>query len=157
MFDDIIADMEANKKLSPIVTELLLRERKLNISPVLGSQSYFKVCKTIRLKVTYYFVMKIPNERELQKIASDHLSDTEFKDFMKFYKDYTKESIKIYEEPIIKMTVIEKTKTIDNKTEQNKAQYDLDSQTARITPLSSGKFSKCYFLTGKDVLPEKTC
>ena len=35
--------------------------------------------------------MKIPNKRELQQIASNHLSDIEFKDFMKLYKDYTEE------------------------------------------------------------------
>ena len=40
---DMIADMEANKKLSPIVTELFLRGRKLNILHVFVSQSYFKV------------------------------------------------------------------------------------------------------------------
>ena len=32
LFDNIIADMESNKKLSPIITELFLRGRKLNIS-----------------------------------------------------------------------------------------------------------------------------
>ena len=47
--------------------------------------------KTIRLNATHYFIMKIPNKRELQQIASNHLSETDFKDFMKFYKDYTKE------------------------------------------------------------------
>ena len=36
--------------------------------------------------------MKIPNKRELPQIASNHSSDNEFKDFMKLYKDYTKES-----------------------------------------------------------------
>ena len=46
--------------------------------------------KTIRLNITFYFIMKIPNERELQQIASN-LSDNDFKDFMKLYKDYTKE------------------------------------------------------------------
>ena len=35
--------------------------------------------------------MKIPNKRELQQIASNHLSDNEFKDFVKLYKDYTKQ------------------------------------------------------------------
>ena len=35
--------------------------------------------------------MKIPNERELQQIASNHSSDNDFKDFMKHYKYYTKE------------------------------------------------------------------
>ena len=35
--------------------------------------------------------MKIPNKREIQQIASNHSSDIEFKDFVKLYKDYTKE------------------------------------------------------------------
>ena len=47
--------------------------------------------KTIRLNATHDFIMKIPNKRELQQIASNHSFDIEFKDFMKLYKDYTKE------------------------------------------------------------------
>ena len=54
--------MESNKKLSPIVTELFLIERKLNISLIFISQSYFKVPKAIRLNATHYFIMKIPNK-----------------------------------------------------------------------------------------------
>ena len=69
--------MESNKKLSPIVNELFLRGRKLNILLVFISQSYFKVPKTIRLNTTHYFIMKIPNKRELQQIASNHSSDIE--------------------------------------------------------------------------------
>ena len=53
------------------------------------------------------------------------------------------------------MTVNEKIKTIDNKIEQNKAQYDLDRQTAKISALPSGSVSKYEFLTVKDVLLEK--
>ena len=83
--------MESNKKLSPIVTEMFLRGRKLNISLVFASQSYFKVPKTIRLNATNYFIIKISNKRELQQIASNHSSDIDFKDFMRLYKDYTKE------------------------------------------------------------------
>ena len=49
--------MESNEKLSPIVTELVLRGRKLSISLVFISQSYFKVPKTIRQKATRYFIM----------------------------------------------------------------------------------------------------
>ena len=60
--DDIIADMECNNKLCPIITELFLRGRKLNISLVFISQSYFKVPKTIRLNATHYFIMKIHNK-----------------------------------------------------------------------------------------------
>ena len=82
VFDDMIADMESNKKLSPKVTELFLRGRKLNISLVFISQSYFKVPKTIRLYVTYYIIMKKPKEREFQQVGSNHLPDIEFKDFM---------------------------------------------------------------------------
>ena len=80
-----------NKNLSPTVTDLFLRGGKHNISLVFISQSYFKVPKTIRLNATHYFIMKIPNKRELQQIASNHLSDIDFKDFMKLYKDYPKE------------------------------------------------------------------
>ena len=75
MFDDMIADMEFNKKLSPKVTELLLRGRKLNISLIFISQSFFKVPKTVRLNATHYFIMKIPSKREPQEIASSHSSD----------------------------------------------------------------------------------
>ena len=46
--------------------------------------------KTIRLNTTHYFIRKILNTRELQQIASNHLSIIDFKDFMKLYKDYTK-------------------------------------------------------------------
>ena len=45
MFNDIIVYVESNNKLSPIVTELLLRGEKLNISLVFISQSYLKVRK----------------------------------------------------------------------------------------------------------------
>ena len=65
VFDDKIANIESNKKVSPIVTELFLRGRKSNISLVFVSQSYFKVSKTIILNATHYFIMKIPNKREL--------------------------------------------------------------------------------------------
>ena len=53
------------------------------------------------------------------------------------------------------MTFSEKLKTINNIIEQNRAQYDLDWQTAKILALSSGNVGKYEFLTGEDVLPEK--
>ena len=70
---------------------MFLRRRKLNISLVFISQSYFKVPETIRLNATHYFIMKIPNKRELQQIAPNHSSDIDFKNVMKLYKEYTKE------------------------------------------------------------------
>ena len=62
VFDDIIADLKSNKNLSPIVTELFLRGKKLNISLVFISQSYFKEPETIRLNAIQYFIIKIPNK-----------------------------------------------------------------------------------------------
>ena len=53
------------------------------------------------------------------------------------------------------MTVSENIKTKDNKIEQNKAQYNLGRQTAKILALPSGDISKYEFSTGKVVLPEK--
>ena len=91
VFDDMIADMINNKKLDSIVTELFIRGRELNISIVFITQSYFKVPKNVRLNFTHFFIMKIPNKRELQQIALNHSSDIDFKDFMKIYKKYTKE------------------------------------------------------------------
>ena len=82
--------MEANEKLSPIVIELFLGDRRVNILIVFISQSYSKLPKTIRLNVTHYFIKKILKKRELLQIASNHSSDIDFKDFMKLYKDYPK-------------------------------------------------------------------
>ena len=75
----MIADMESNKKLSPIIIELFLRRRKLNISLVFISQCYFKVPKITRLNATHFFVMKIPKKRELQQIASNYSFDIDLK------------------------------------------------------------------------------
>ena len=88
-FDDMIADMINNKKLKSIVTELFIRGGKLNISLVFITQSYFKVPKDVRLNTTHFFVMTIINKRELQQIAVSHLSDIDFKDFIKIYKKCT--------------------------------------------------------------------
>ena len=91
VFDDMIADIINNEKLNPIVTELFIRGRKLNISIVFITQSYFKVPKDVRLNSTHFFIMKILNKRELQQIALSHSSDIDFKDFMKIYKECSKE------------------------------------------------------------------
>ena len=62
---------------------MFIRGRKLNISIVFITQSYFKVPKDVRLNSTHFFIMKILNKRELQQIALNHSSDIDFKDFMK--------------------------------------------------------------------------
>ena len=68
VFDDMIADMLSNKKHNPIVTELFIKGRKLNISLVFITQSYFTVPKNVTLNSTHYFIMKIPNKREIKKL-----------------------------------------------------------------------------------------
>ena len=78
-----------NKKLNPIVTELFIRGRKLNISLLFITQSYFAVPKDIRLNSTHYFIIKIPNKKELQQIAFNHSSDIDFQDYMNLYKKFT--------------------------------------------------------------------
>ena len=69
VFDDMIADMINNKIINPVVRELFIRGRKLNISIAFITQSYFKVPKDVRLNSTHFFIIKIPNKRELQQIA----------------------------------------------------------------------------------------
>ena len=91
VFDDMIADMINDKKLNSIVTELFIRGRKWNISLVFITQSYFKVPKDVRLNSTHFFIMKIPNKRELQQIAINHSSDINTKDFANIYRKCTDE------------------------------------------------------------------
>ena len=86
VFDDMIADMINNKKLNSIATELFIRGRKLNISLVFITQSYFK---DVRLNTTHFFIMKIPNKRELQQIAINHSSEINTKEFINIYKKCT--------------------------------------------------------------------
>ena len=86
VFDDMIADMINNNKLNPVVTELFVRGRKLNISIVYIMQSFFKVPKDVRLNSTHFFIMKIRKKRELQQIVLNYSSNIDYKDFMKIYK-----------------------------------------------------------------------
>ena len=85
----MIADMIIDKKLNSIVTELFIRSRKLNISLVFITQSFFKVPKDVRLNTTHFFIMKIPNKGELQQIAINHSSCIDFNDFIRINKKWT--------------------------------------------------------------------
>ena len=91
VFDDMIADMINTENLNPIVTELFIRGRKLNISIVFITQLHFKVPEDVRLNSTHFVIMNIPNKRELQQTALNHSSDIDFKDFMKIFKKFTAE------------------------------------------------------------------
>ena len=96
VLDDLIEDVINNKKLNPVVTELFIRGRKLNISIVFITLSYFNVPKDVRLNSTHNFIMKIQNKREPQQIALNHSPNIVFKDFMKIYKKMHYKTIFIF-------------------------------------------------------------
>ena len=60
-FDDMIADIMVNEKFQAIIKELFIRYKKVNISLVFITQSYFSVPKDVRLNATHYLIMKIKN------------------------------------------------------------------------------------------------
>ena len=91
VIDDLIDDMTNNRKLNSIITELFIRDRKLNISLAFTTESYFKVLKDVRLNSAHFLIMKIPNKRELQQIALNNSSGISSKNFIKIYKKYTVE------------------------------------------------------------------
>ena len=91
VFDEMITDMISNTKLHPVVTKLFRKVLKLNISLVFLTQSYFLVPKDVRLSTIHFFMMNIPNRKELQEIGYYHSSDIDLKDFMRIYKKCTAE------------------------------------------------------------------
>ena len=154
------------KKLNPIVTELFIRERKLNISLVFITQSYLAIPRNIRLNSTHNFIMKIANKKELQQVAFNHSLDIDFQDFMNLYKKCTAKS---YSFLIIDTTlasdnsshsrknlleIIQKLiMAIDDKIKDKKLQCDITRNVAKILGLSSGKIDKYEYLTGEEILP----
>ena len=80
-----------NKRFQGIIKEVFVRCRKLNISPVFITQSYFSVPKDARLNSTHYLIMKINNKTELRNIAINHSADIDYQDFLKLYRECTKE------------------------------------------------------------------
>ena len=91
VFDVMFADMIHNKKLNSIVTELLTRGKKLNISLVFITQSYFKVPKDVRLNTSCFFITKISNKRDFQQIATNHSLDISANDFTNICRECTAE------------------------------------------------------------------
>ena len=166
VFDDMIADMIHNKKLNSIVTELFIRGRKLNLSLVFISQSYFKVQKDVRLNTTHLFITKILSKRELQQIAINHSSDIRTEDFVNIYRKCTAERYYIFvnDTPLASDDPLRFRKNlfgIYNKNHDNdeindeKLQYNINREVAEISALSSGKIHKYEYLTGEDILPSK--
>ena len=90
-FDGMIADIMSNKKFQAVLKDLFFRSRKKNISLVFLTQSYFSVPKDVRLNSNYYLILKINNKRELWNIAINHSADIDYKNFVKIYRECTKE------------------------------------------------------------------
>ena len=91
VFDDIIAEIMSNKKVHAIIKELFIRCRKLNILLVFITQSCFFVPKDVRLNSAHYLLIKINNRKELQNIAINDSAVIYYKDFMKLYRECTRE------------------------------------------------------------------
>ena len=80
-----------NRIFQAMIKKLFIRCRKLNISLIFIKQSDFCVPKDVRLNSTHYFIMKINNKRELQNIAINHSADIDYNDFIKIYRECSKE------------------------------------------------------------------
>ena len=91
VFDDMIADIEYNKNFKRIIKELFYRARKINVSIVFITQSYFRALKNARLNSTRYILIKIGNKKELKSIAEEKSGNLDYKDFLKMYNYCTRE------------------------------------------------------------------
>ena len=95
VFDDMIADIEYNKNFKQIIKELFYRARKINVSIVCITQSYFRALKDARLNSTHYILIKIGNKKELKRIAEAKSGHLDYKDFLKIYNYCTTEPYSI--------------------------------------------------------------
>ena len=145
----MIADTINNKKLNSIKTEKFIKGKKMYL--VFITQSYFKVLKDVRLNYTQFFIMKIPNKRELQQIA-----------LIKIYKKCTVEpsSFLINDATLasdnpLRFTIIflicNKIMTSDDQIRDKKLQYDINKKAAEVSALSSGRIEKYEYLAGEEI------
>ena len=91
VFNDLIADIEYNKNFKRIIKELFCRARKINVSIVFITQSYFGALKDARLNSAHYILMRIGNKKELKRIAEEISGHLDYKDFFKMYNYCTKD------------------------------------------------------------------
>ena len=130
VFDDMISHVMSDKKAQQILKDLFIRCRKLNISLCFLTQSYFSVTKDVRLNCTHYILFKLNNKRELQNIAINHSADIDYKDFIKIYRNCTKE--------LYNVLTIDTTNALYRK-------------NTKISALSLGKLDNYEYLTGEDL------
>ena len=91
VFDDMISHVMSDKKAQQVLKELFIKCRKLNIGLCFLTQSYFSVPKGVRLNCTHFIIFKLNNKRGLENTAINHSPDINYKDFVKIYRDCTKE------------------------------------------------------------------
>ena len=91
VFDDMIVDIEYNKNFKRIIKELFYRARKINVSIVFITQSYFRALKDARLNSTHYILMRLGNKKELKRISEEKSDHLDYKDFFKMYNYCTKD------------------------------------------------------------------
>ena len=91
VFDDMISHVMSDKKAQQVLKELFIKCRKLNIGLCFLTQSYFSVPKDVRLNCTHFIIFKLNNKRGLENTAINHSPDINYKDFVKIYRDCTKE------------------------------------------------------------------
>ena len=92
VFDDMIADIMTNKKIQAILKELFIGCKKVNISLVFITQSYFSVPKDVKLNSTHYLIKRINNRKKLQNIVINHSVDIDYNDFLRIYRECTRET-----------------------------------------------------------------
>ena len=170
VFDDMIADIKYNKNLKRIIKELFYRARKINVTTVFITQSYFRALKNARLNSIKYILMNINNKKELKRIAEEKSGHLDYKDFSKIYNHCTKELYsfmtidarptaiipfkKNFDESLIndiEMTHKDQIKILDDKIESNTNQYKVDRLNVKISAFSSGDLNEYQFLTRKDL------
>ena len=153
IFDDTIADIMNNKNFKAIVKELFIRCRKLNVSIVFITQSYFRTPKNARLNSTHYIIMKIQNKKQLQSIAQENCGDIDLKDFLNIYQKFTNDLYlsktidttlpsgrsmrfrkKLLSMCFIKMTKLDQIKILDNKIRSNEAHLSSTEKTLKYQP-----------------------
>ena len=91
VFDDMIADIEYNKKFKRIIKGLFYRARKINVLIVFITRSYFRALKNARLNSAHCILMETNNKKELKRIAEEKSGHLDYKDFLKMYNYCTKE------------------------------------------------------------------
>ena len=85
VFDDMTVDIEYNKNFKRIIKELFYRARKINVSIIFITQSYFRALKDTRLNSTHYILMKIGNKKKVKRIAEEKSGNLDYKDFLEMY------------------------------------------------------------------------